>query len=145
MAHVGPELTRSGVVLRPGRVLIIDDEVRMARVLQEALGERHQVVVAKDALHALSRLASGELYDVVLCDIRMPRMDGMGFHRRLRWLLPGEADRVVFVSGDYDAPDVLAYFDGLPNLVLQKPIDLAGLEGLVERRIRVEGSRRHTA
>ncbi|HEY6462169.1 MAG TPA: response regulator [Polyangiaceae bacterium] len=138
-------MTKSGIVVRPGRVLIIDDEVRIARFLQDALGERHQVVVAKDAVHALTRLAAGERYDVVLCDIRMPAMDGMGFHRRLQWLLPEEADRVVFVSGDYDAPDVLAYFEGLPNLVLEKPIDLAGLEGLVERRIRVDSPQRDTA
>ena len=138
MPHVATEPCPSGIVLRPGRILVVDDEVRIARLLEEALGERNQVVVASDAEDALLRLASGERFDVVLCDVRMPCMDGMEFHRRLREVLPAEADRVVFTSGDAWATDVVEYFEGLPNLVLEKPIDLAGLDALIERRIRVD-------
>jgi CheY-like chemotaxis protein len=130
--------SESGVVPRPGRVLLVDDDVRMARVFRDALSEDHEVVLAADAIDALVRLASGERYDVVLCDVQMPQMDGIEFHRRLRVLLPDEADRVVFASGDVGAPRVVAYFEALPNVILEKPIDLQGFGALVERRARRE-------
>jgi hypothetical protein len=60
-------------------------------------------------------------------------------------LSPGEADRVVFATGDPDSSYVTSYFERLPNLLLEKPIDLVGLEALIERRIRRRSSELRTA
>jgi two-component system response regulator AtoC len=68
---------------RKQNVLVIDDETGMRHMLRLVL-EREGFVVeeAQDAESGLSRMESGEIH-VVLCDIRMPGMDGLGFLREV--------------------------------------------------------------
>ncbi|MDH5599235.1 MAG: response regulator, partial [Cyclobacteriaceae bacterium] len=59
------------------RVLIIDDEQSIRNTLKEILTyEKYDVSEAKDGNDALEKL-SNEHYDVALCDIKMPKMDGI--------------------------------------------------------------------
>ena len=59
------------------KILIIDDEAAIRRALREILEyEKHQVFEAKDGEEGLSML-SKEDYDLALCDIKMPKMDGL--------------------------------------------------------------------
>jgi two-component system, NtrC family, response regulator AtoC len=61
------------------RVLVIDDEENLRHYLQLVLGEAgYQVETASDGAEALERMQH-HTWDIVLCDIRMPRMDGMAF------------------------------------------------------------------
>ncbi len=73
----------SGAPLAP-LVLVVDDSLTVRRVTQRLLArEGYRVVLAKDGLDALERLAE-ELPQVVLSDIEMPRMDGFDLVRNLR-------------------------------------------------------------
>lgn len=125
----------SGTYIRPGRVLVIDDEALLGDALRRALGRDHHIVAVGEAGEALTRLQSGERYDVVLCDVMMPGMDGIEFHRRLSLVLPDEAARIVFISGCAVTARVEAFFNRAPNLLLEKPVDLEGLRALIERRV----------
>jgi CheY-like chemotaxis protein len=125
----------SGTRRRHGRVLVIDDEPALGRALQGVLARDNEVVVTTDASAALVRLRAGEWYDVVLCDVTMPDMDGVEFHRRLSAILPEEADRIVFITGGALGEHAAAFFDDAPNLLLQKPLDLEGLRALIARRV----------
>ena len=59
------------------RILVIDDERSIRSTLREILEyEGYQIDEAPDGPTAL-QLASDEKYDVILCDIKMPQMDGM--------------------------------------------------------------------
>ncbi|MBX9851714.1 MAG: sigma-54 dependent transcriptional regulator [Cytophagaceae bacterium] len=59
------------------RILIIDDEKSIRNTLREILEyEKYEVDEAKDGEEGLSFISKNE-YDVVLCDIKMPKMDGM--------------------------------------------------------------------
>jgi chemosensory pili system protein ChpA (sensor histidine kinase/response regulator) len=65
-------------------VLVVDDSLTVRRVTQRLLQrEGYRVVVAKDGLDALEKLAQ-ELPAVMLSDIEMPRMDGFDLVRNLR-------------------------------------------------------------
>ena len=66
----------------PGRgLLIIDDEEGVRRSLAFLLGdEGFEVDTAVDADEALER-CEARSYDVILCDVRMPRRDGLDLHR----------------------------------------------------------------
>jgi len=65
------------------RVLVVDDEENMRHLISLVLrNEAYRVGEAKDGADALECL-DREPYDFVLCDIRMPRLDGMGFLRAL--------------------------------------------------------------
>ncbi|OGP86425.1 MAG: histidine kinase [Deltaproteobacteria bacterium RBG_16_54_11] len=61
------------------RVLVIDDEENLRHYLQMVLGEAgYQVATASDGAEGLEKMQR-QAWDIILCDIRMPRMDGMAF------------------------------------------------------------------
>ena len=131
-----PILPPSGSRPRPGRILVIDDEPLLGEAVARALSRENQVIVVTDAAQAVARLERGERYDVVLCDVMMAVMDGIDFHRRVAQTLPAEADRIVFITGGAITTRVESFFRRVPNLLLEKPIDLDGLRALIERRVR---------
>jgi two-component system, NtrC family, response regulator AtoC len=66
------------------RILVVDDEAKMRRLLELALqGIGHRVVQAADGTEALELLAA-EPCDLVLTDMRMPHLDGLGLLRSMR-------------------------------------------------------------
>ena len=66
------------------RILVVDDEDKMRRLLEMALlSLGHEVVQAADGIEALKHFAEGS-FDLVLTDLRMPNLDGIGLLRRLR-------------------------------------------------------------
>jgi two-component system response regulator AtoC len=67
----------------PKQVLIIDDEANMRHMLTEVLErEGYQVTAASDGLGALSVLKD-RFFDLILCDLRMPQMDGLTFLKEI--------------------------------------------------------------
>ena len=82
------------------RLLFVDDEAAL-RTGMEAFGALRgfSVVSTADGASALEAArASG--VDAVVCDLRMPGMDGYAFHEQLRREQPGLAARTVFITGD---------------------------------------------
>jgi two-component system response regulator AtoC len=66
------------------RILVVDDEENMRRILELALmGMGHEVVQATDGQEALDQLAESA-FDLVLTDLRMPHLDGLGLLQALR-------------------------------------------------------------
>ena len=137
----------SGTRVRPGRVLVVGDEPLPGEPLRAALCRENEVVLVTRASEALARLVASERYDVVLCDLMMPGMDGIEFHRQLRAALPDEARRVVFVTGGAVTARVESFFLSVSNLLLDHPIDVEGLCALIQRRVRgdEEGPAQHCA
>ncbi len=63
----------------PGRILVVDDEASMRHMLSLVLAKQgYRVVEAESGAAALRQLGI-EAFDLVLCDIRMPEMDGLAF------------------------------------------------------------------
>jgi CheY-like chemotaxis protein len=104
--------------------------------MRRSLGDDNQITCVTEASEALERLQRGERYDVVLCDLMMPAMDGIELHRRLSEVLPDEAGRIVFITGGATTARVEAFLNRVPNLFLEKPVEVGGLRALIERRIR---------
>lgn len=66
------------------RILVVDDETKMRRILEMALkGMGHQVEQAGDGVEALAAIDNAP-FDLVMSDLRMPRMDGIELLRELR-------------------------------------------------------------
>ncbi len=82
------------------RLLFVDDEPAL-RSGMEAFGTMRgfSVIVAADGVSALETARTAGV-DAVVCDLRMPGMDGYAFHERLRAERPGLAARTVFITGD---------------------------------------------
>jgi CheY-like chemotaxis protein len=114
----------------------VDDEPLVAEALERLLDDENEVVTVTGAADALARLEAGERYDVVLCDLMMPVMDGIELHRRLSASLPAEADRIVFFTDGALTARVESFFRQVANVLLDKPIDVEGLRALIQRRVR---------
>jgi CheY-like chemotaxis protein len=82
------------------RVLFVDDEPTLCTGVA-AFGKLRgfAVATAADGETALAAV-SERSFDAVVCDIRMPGMDGLAFHRALAQARPGLARRTVFITGD---------------------------------------------
>jgi len=79
------------------RILIIDDEGSIRRTLKEILlHEKYEISEAIDAIEGLSLLKT-KTFDVILLDIKMPKMDGMEAFERIKVICPETP--VIMISG----------------------------------------------
>lgn len=82
------------------RVLVVEDEPTVARLISDVLeDEGFQVDALVDGHEALARVA-GESYDLVICDMRMPGLDGEHFYETLASAGNPLCKRFLFVTGD---------------------------------------------
>jgi len=115
------------MVMMDRRILVVDDSPDVRRIVAWALREAgHSVLEAEDGAVALQILESGKAdIDLVLTDIKMPRMDGVELGRRIV-----EGNRrvpVLYMSGDPGAAD------NPPAALLRKPFSMSLLVGVVAR------------
>jgi len=121
---------------RRGRILVIDDEPMITKVVQRTLSTDHDVVATGRAAEAIERIAAGERFDVILCDLMMPQMTGMELHAELRTLDQAHADRVIFLTGGAFTLAARAFLDEVSNQRVEKPFDAKHLRALVNDRIK---------
>jgi CheY-like chemotaxis protein len=126
--------------IRRGRVLVIDDEAFEGKELAKTLLE-HRVVAVSTGADALSVIAAGCPYDLVLCDVMLRDMSGVELLSRLWRDHPDQAQRLVFMVRAHVSPVLQYLLDGAPNLCIEVPFDMDGLRALIERRIRTPSSR----
>lgn len=118
---------------RRGRVLVLDDEPFILRILQRVL-RAHDVTPVSNAHDALS-LCLSNTYDVIFSDIMMPGMSGEDFYRMLANERPGEEDKIVFITGGTLIEEVLQFLDSVPNTCVEKPVNAQELNTLIETRV----------
>ncbi len=112
---------------RGSAVLVVEDEPALAEAVSDALADAGFVVDrAADGQSALERVRSRR-YDLVICDLKMPRLDGQAFYRAVAATMPGLSRRIVFVTGDIIAADAEAFLEDSGCRWLRKPYRLADL------------------
>ena len=111
--------------------MVIDDEVAVARSIERTLHHLHDVVVLTDAREAIARIAAGESYDVIFCDLMMPGVSGIDLHRELLAAEPGQAERIVFMSGGALSQRAERFLAGVANVVLTKPFTMSSIRTIV--------------
>ena len=108
-------------------ILVVEDEAKLASAVVDALRDAGYIVEhAPDGEAALSKI-KGVAFDVVICDLKMPRVDGMAFYRQLSAAAPGLSKRVVFVTGDVAGTDAEAFLEESGCRWLAKPFRLGDL------------------
>jgi CheY-like chemotaxis protein len=122
--------------VRRARILSVDDEPRIGSVLKQALAP-HEVVDLTSAEQALERIRKGERFDLIFCDLMMPRVTGMDFHAALTVEAPEQARRTVFLTGGAFTARAHAFLDQVENPRVEKPFNLAGLRALVAERLQM--------
>jgi signal transduction histidine kinase len=134
------ELTPPALVVatpaRRGKILVIDDEQMLAKALGRALTPEHDVTIVFNAGDGQRRIAAGERYDVIICDLMMPQMSGMDLHAELSRTFPEQASRMVFVTGGAFTQGARTFLDDVPNQRIEKPFDTQHIRSIINDRIK---------
>lgn len=137
----------SDVVAAPartrGRILIVDDEASVVRLLRRMLVADHDVSVAASGREALEVLRQGQEFDAVLCDVMMPDLTGADLHRLIAHERPRQAERFVFLTGGAFGERARTYVQSTTQPTITKPLRSGDVASAVER-VRQRGLRRPT-
>ena len=119
----------------PGRrILVIDDEEAVREILQEALAKHghlaHVTASGREALQWMETVA----YDLIICDVKMPDMDGRRFHDEVRSRWPALLDRIVFCTGDIVNPKTQSFLQASGCRYVAKPFKVEELLTLLGPR-----------
>jgi PAS domain S-box-containing protein len=108
-------------------VLVVEDEAALAAAVAEGFTDAGFVVDrAGDGEEGLARIARRP-YDLVVCDLKMPRVDGIQFYRAAASANPALARRIIFVTGDVAGTDAERFLEETGCRWLAKPFRLADL------------------
>ncbi len=123
---------------REGRILLVDDDPGLLRLLSIRLrAEGYDVEAVESAPKALGVL-NRFVPDLVITDLRMDEMDGIGLLKELQTRSPGL--RVVIITAHGTIPDAVTATQHGAFGFLTKPVDKDELKSLVERALKVSGS-----
>ena len=116
------------------RVLIVEDEVRLAQTLQDLMEmEGYTADVCHDGEAGLDNALSG-IYDVILLDVMLPKLDGFTVLRRLR--SAGSAVPVLMLTARDQVGDKVTGLDAGADYYLTKPFEPRELTACVRALIR---------
>jgi DNA-binding NtrC family response regulator len=112
------------------KLLVVDDEKNLRMVVQKELSRQgHEVEEAADGESAWEMLEEQD-FDVLLCDVNMPRLDGMGLLRRLREKSPNPPE-VIMLTGQATVETAIEAMKLGAYDYLTKPYRIAELAALV--------------
>jgi len=118
---------------KASRILVVEDEPTVARLINEVLSEEgHHVEAANDAHEGLNRLSRGS-FDAIICDLRMPRLDGPGFYESLVRSGNPIKDHILFVTGDTLAKSTRDFLEPRKLPFLEKPFLVEELKLAVDQ------------
>ena len=108
-------------------VLVVEDEAALGAAVAESLQDAGFVVErANDGFEALERVRQHH-FDLIICDLKMPRVGGMEFYRELESSKPEMTRRIMFVTGDVAGTDAERFLEETGTRWLAKPFRLKDL------------------
>ncbi len=114
-------------VPRGTRVLVIEDEDALGDAVAAALAdEGFTPDRASDGAQALEKVRERH-YDVIVCDLKMPRVDGIAFFREVARTMPPIRRRLIFVTGDVAGTDAEQFLEDSGCRWVPKPFRLRDL------------------
>jgi CheY-like chemotaxis protein len=134
------EATARSLETEPQRVLVVDDEPMIGRLVEAAL-EGHVVEATVEPTLALGRVAD-RTYDLVLCDLKMPSMSGIEFYNELCRRRPDLKQAFVLMTGAAADQELENFISGNAVTVLRKPFMMKELRQQVAQFARNKALRR---
>ncbi|MBI4868077.1 MAG: response regulator [Candidatus Wallbacteria bacterium] len=118
------------------KVLVIDDEPEIAAQLGKMLTDAgHDCRTTGSAQKALELLAGGERFDLVLCDLKMPGLDGFGFLEAASRDHAEKFSSILFLSGDTANPRTRSRVEEKGMELLEKPYSRSEIVGKVNEAL----------
>jgi two-component system cell cycle sensor histidine kinase/response regulator CckA len=122
-------------VPRGTRALVIEDEAALGDAVAAALAdEGFRPDRAENGEEAMARIRERH-YDVIICDLKMPKVDGMAFFREVSARMPHIARRLIFVTGDVAGTDAERFLEDSGCRWVPKPFRLKDLVRLARETL----------
>lgn len=121
----------SAASARRTRVLVVDDEPLLGTTLRVTLEDAHDVVVVQSGEAARALLEEDRAFDVILCDLMMPRTSGMDLFAWLEGEHAELAKRMVFMTGGAYTARAQDFLEAVPNRRIDKPFEVGELVELI--------------
>jgi len=109
------------------RVLVVEDDPDQTILLKDYLeGYFYRVTAVSNGVDALKAILERD-FDVILCDMVMPRMPGDRFYYAVQRVKPHLCDRFVFITAHRENPRIQEFLSRVSHMVLMKPFHLDDL------------------
>lgn len=115
------------------RVLVVEDDSALLELIVDVVQRAGYITDhAPNGLEALRHLPAHS-YDLILCDLRMPAMDGPAFYREVQQRFPDASSRVVFMTAHQNVNEFVPFLNEVGAPVIQKPFSVEDLRATVSR------------
>jgi CheY-like chemotaxis protein len=127
---IGEEVATFGGPAR--KVLLLEDRDDFREVLRDHLVFRsYQVTSVRSGVEGLREIMNGS-FDLIICDMMMPKVGGEMFYWAVTRVRPAAARRFIFFTGHRNNPSIEFFFRRVNATVLIKPFKLAALDSAIE-------------
>ena len=117
------------------KILAIDDEKSIRFIIENTFNKDFEVTSIGNGMDALFYLQTGNLPDVIICDVEMPVLNGFEFIRRIRESGFFDEIPLIMLSGKEESADKIKCFQmGADDYVL-KPFNPKELIARIKRRL----------
>jgi CheY-like chemotaxis protein len=121
------------------KVLLLEDRADFREVLRDYLASRsNQVTSVSSGIEGLREIMKAR-FDLIICDMMMPRMGGEMFYWAVTRVRPATRQRFIFFTGHKNNPAIEFFFRRINARVLFKPFKLAELDSAIRDAIRKLG------
>lgn len=115
------------------RFLVVEDDLPIAQMMASILtDEGHKVDIADNGRLALEKIETQD-YDLILSDLRMPELDGVGLYRELKRRRSDLLRRMIVITGTSGHPEYESFLNETRVPFLEKPFGLSALHELVRK------------
>ena len=113
------------------RVLVLEDRDDFREVIQDYLTSQHyQVTSVRSGVEGLRKIMKGT-FDIILCDMMMPKVGGEMFYWAVTRVRPAAGQRFIFFTGHQNNPAINFFFKRVSATVLIKPFRLDALDSAI--------------
>jgi DNA-binding response OmpR family regulator len=116
------------------KILVIDDELSIRLLLENFLSQDYDVVCKSDGMEALEWL-EGNLPDLIICDIQMPKMDGYECLKKVRERGYTKHTPFIMLSGTEASKERIKCYRLGAQDYLMKPFNPEELEELIKKNL----------
>jgi two-component system nitrogen regulation response regulator NtrX len=118
------------------KVLLLEDRRDFRQVLHEYLSYcSYQVTSVNSGIEGLRKIMNGS-FDVIICDMMMPKMGGEMFYWAVTRVRPATRQRFIFFTGHKNNPGIEFFFRRINATVLFKPFNLPALDSAIRDVLR---------
>jgi len=124
-----------GLPSKRQRILVVDDEQNIVDLIVEVLKDSGYLADGVTCAELALRLLHQDRYDLIICDVKMPGMDGPACEKKVRAMDPELAERIILVTGDLLSRTTEAFLGRHEADSLGKPFELDELRKLVQKAL----------